>query len=273
MKNMQTFQYALLLMPWMLHAPVSAEAWKQLTSGLEAGTFAASKKSHTGDSKITVVRISPDTYKLKVLCASELDSTNRTVKEWCRDFKLTAAINAGMYAKDYSTHVGYLRNFRHVNSSRMLKNYKAVLAFNPVAQDVPAVQIIDLACQNFSALKNKYNSLVQNIRMISCEQKNVWSRQKQAYSLAALAMDKNGNVLFLFSQSPYTVHDFINIVLQLPLSIFNAMYLEGGSPAALYCKSGDFVLEKHGLYETGKENGSSLTVAQAMPNVIGIVKK
>ena len=271
--NKQNNQRRLFIAVLLLNAFAFAESWKRIDDGLSVASFAASQKSHTGHSKITVVRINPKHYALKVLCAAELDSTNRTAKQWCRDYKMIAAINAGMYGKDYSTHVGYLKNFKHINSARILKNYKAVLACNPVSRDVPDVQIIDMECQNFSRLMHKYNSLIQNIRMVSCEQKNVWGKQKERYSLAALAMDKSGNVLFLFSESPCTVHAFINMILQLPLSIKNAMYLEGGSPAALYLKSDDYVLEKNGIYETGEKNGSSLSLPRALPNVIGIVRK
>ncbi|MBD3393686.1 MAG: phosphodiester glycosidase family protein [Chitinivibrionales bacterium] len=261
-----------LLIP-VAFAVAAAGSWKTLDTGLDLGIFTAPKKSHTGDSRITVVRIDPARYHLQALCAGELDSVNLTVGEWCRKHNLVAAINAGMYAKDYRTHVGYLKNFAYVNSGRVRTDYKAVLAFNPVDKSVAPVRIIDLACHDFRVLREKYNTLIQNLRMVSCRGSNVWSPQEKRYSLAALGIDKSGRVLFLFSESPYSVHDFIDIILSLPLSVKGAMYLEGGGAAALYLQSGEFVLERYGVYESGEHTAGTLSLPRPLPNVIGVDKR
>jgi len=259
----------------MLHfAFPAAGEWKMLEDGLALGVFDAPLKSSQGDSKITVLRVDTTRFDLKLFCAAQFDSVNLTTRQWCRRHKLVAAINAGMYAKDYSTHIGYMKNYTYVNNPRLRGDYKAVLAFNPVkGAAVPPVQIIDLECQKFDAYKNKYNSFVQNIRMIDCRRKNVWSRQPQQWSCAALAMDSSGHVLLLFSRSPYTVHDFINILLRLPLSIYNAMYLEGGGPASMYVHSGTTTIECYGMAEGGTHNDGELQFTHPLPNVIGVARK
>jgi hypothetical protein len=61
--------------------------------------------------------------------------------------------------------------------------------------------------------------------MIDCNQKNIWRQQPIKYSMSIIAMDKLEDALFIFTLSPYSVHDFINILKQLPLNIQNAMYL------------------------------------------------
>jgi hypothetical protein len=69
------------------------------------------------------------------------------------------------------------------------------------------------------------------------------------------------------------VHDFTNILLSLPVSLYNAMYLEGGPEATLYFSANGVEFEKIGSYETGlKENGFP-KMALPIPNVIGIAKK
>ena len=69
--------------------------------------------------------------------------------------------------------------------------------------------------------------------MISLKGSNVWKQSEKIYSIAAVAMDKDDNVLFIHSRSPFSVHDFNHILLKLPLNIKNAMYVEGGPEATL----------------------------------------
>jgi uncharacterized protein YigE (DUF2233 family) len=247
--------------------------WRQLEPGLETSGFEAHIQSAYGDSRITAVRFDTAYFSPKLLSSESFDSVNLTARQWCERHKMAGAINAGMYAKNYRTHIGYMKNFSYVNSSRILGSYKAVFAFNPVGTSLPKVQIIDMECQNFNELKNGYNSLVQNIRMIDCHGKNVWEKQIQTSSIAALAMDLSGNVLFLFSQSPYSTYDFIEIIKKLPLNIYNAMYLEGGSPAAMCIISGKTVMERCGVQSVADSDTAGASFSLPMPNVIGMVRK
>jgi uncharacterized protein YigE (DUF2233 family) len=248
--------------------------WRSLEPGMELGIFGAPRKAVTGNSTITVLRFDTSAFNLKLLCAANLDSNRLTVKQWCGRHGLAAAINAGMYARDYSTNVGYMKDSGYTNNPRMRSDYKAVLAFNPVkGAGVPSVQIIDIQCQNIAGLKSKYNTMVQNLRMIDCRGKNVWRQQDKAWSCAALAMDKSGKILFLFSESPYSVHDFIDFILMLPLNLKIAMYLEGGGPASMYARSENTVVERYGIPESGHRDAGALFFTQALPNVIGVVRK
>jgi uncharacterized protein YigE (DUF2233 family) len=267
--------YRLLL--WMACLVVLCRAqdyqgqWQNLDEGLEFAEFKSMLFPSTGDSVVTVLRIDPAEYRFRYLVASEFDSSSLLLKAWVDKFGLAAAINAGMYAKDYLTHVGYSKHAGKVHSARVLKNYKSVLAFDPVDKSLPEVQLIDMECQNFGDLKSRYGTLIQNIRMINCRGNNVWSKQQERWSTAALGQDSSGHLLFLFAQSPYSVYEFIQIIKRLPLSLARAMYLEGGSPAGMYIKAGSKEVNLHGLVNDtdDKEAGFPLE----LPNVIGIVKK
>ena len=247
--------------------------WKKVDEGLLWGEFDSPLKSKIKDSKVTIVKINPKFYSLRLLSASEHSRVRITAKKWCEKHNLIAAINAGMYQTDGITNVGFMKNFTHLNNPRFNGSYKAVLAFNPVDPAVPEVQIIDLRCQDFEKLRLKYHTLIQNIRMISCRQENAWSQQDKIWSMAVFGMDKNGDALFIFTEAPYSGHDFINILLSLPISIFNAMYLEGGPEAGLYFSSKGVEFERAGIYETGLQEDPYKAVAWPIPNVIGIIKK
>ena len=243
------------------------DPWRRCDEGLFLAEFRPLQKSQGQDPRITIVKIDPKFYAFKLLCASELGRMRLTAKEWCLKQNLISAINAGMYQDDGLRSVGYMKNFSHINNPRLNGIHKAVLAFNRTDGAVPEIQIMDLRCQVFEEIKPKYQTFVQSIRMVSCLQENVWTKQDQTWSLAVLGMDKNGNVLFIFSEAPYTVHDFINVLLSLPISLYNAMYLEGGTEASLYFSSNGVELDK------GGNNNSGLNIVRAIPNVVGITKK
>jgi hypothetical protein len=250
-----------------------SDPWRKVDEGLFLAHLDPPYEPPIKDSKITIVKINPTYYSFRLLCASELGKVRLTTKEWCKRYHLISAINAGMYQKDGLSNVGYMKNFYHLNNSRLNSAYKAVLAFNRVDDDVPEIQIIDLKCQDLEKLKPKYQTLIQNIRMISCNQENVWSKQNKRWSLAVLGMDKGGNVLFIFSEAPYSGYDFNTILLSLPISIFNAMYLEGGREASLYFSAKGFELDEAGISETGFNESPIRPGGNPIPNVIGIVKK
>jgi hypothetical protein len=254
---------------WVLFSPPSIlpqdELWKRIDDGLSLSEF--------NSQKLTLVKIDPKYYSYKLLCASENSKLRMTAKKWCQKHNLISAINAGMFQADGITNVGYMKNFNHINSPRLNTRYKAVLAFNPVDATVPEIQIIDLKCQDFERLKDKYQTLIQGMRMVSCRQENVWEKQDKMWSIAAFGIDKSGNGLFIFSESPYSVHEFTNILLSLPVSLYNAMYLEGGPEATLYFSANGVEFEKIGSHETGLNENGFPKIARPIPNVIGIVKK
>ncbi len=264
----------LLLGIWFSNceAPGHSE-WQKLEPGLEWAQFKSPRKAEFGNSLVTVVRFDPAYFEANVYCASQFDSVSRTVGEWAQKLGLVAAINAGMYATDHLTAVGFLKNKKHVNNPRLSKKYLSVFACQPVDEKVPPWQIIDFGCQNFADWKKKYHAFSQSIRMISCEQKNVWQQQPNKWSIAALAIDQKGRLLFIHSRSPYSVHDFIDILLQLPLFIYNAMYLEGGPEASLYFSSGGVEKELFGSFESGFFLNNSNSHPWPIPNIIGIKRK
>jgi hypothetical protein len=165
-----------------------------------------------------------------------------------------------------------MKNFNYINNPKLNNTYKAVLAFNPIESTLPEIQIIDLKCQDFEKLRFNYHTLVQNIRMISCQRENVWSKQDKMWSMAVFGIDKSGNALFIFTESQYSGYDFANILLSIPISIHNAMYLEGGQQASLYFSANDIEFERIGRPISLDEN-DNIPVARPIPNVIGITKK
>jgi hypothetical protein len=252
--------------------PNPESPWQSLEPGLDLAGFPASLPAESGDSTIRVLRIDPTRFELRLLNASAAqDGGPQTPKEWAERHALVAVINASMYQEDGRTSVSLMTTTAHTNHPRLSKD-NAVLAFDRLGEDVPVVQIIDRTCQDFDQLRTRYGTLVQSIRMISCRGNNVWSVQAKKWSTAAIGIDRQGRVLFIHVQSPYSTHDVANMLLALPIDLQNAMYVEGGPQAQLYVRSRDQEIEVAGVYDNGIMSGD-FGRGWPLPNVVGVVRK
>ena len=249
-------------------SPETGKAWERLDAGLDLGSF-RSRLAATGDGMVRVLRIDPARYRLRLLNASsEQGGRPRTVRDWAERHHLAAAINASMYQADMRSSVSLMLTRGHVNNPRLSKD-KAVLAFDPLGEGLPQAQIIDRECQDFTALRERYGTLVQSIRMVSCDGRNVWEPRQGAWSTAAIGMDKSGRILFIHSRSPHTTHDLIEVLLELPIDLKNAMYVEGGSEAQLFVAAGGRKLEFSGAV-ADPEDTSTARLVWPIPNAVGI---
>jgi len=245
-------------------------AWQKLAQGLELGIFNAPLTSEIGDSKVRVLRIDPQHYRLRLLNASATENGRPlSARQWSQQNGLVAAINASMYQEDYKSSVSLMRTRAHVNNPRVSKDM-SILAFDRKDDDVPRVKIIDRQCEDFEIWQKKYRTVVQSIRMISCNGKNVWTQQPQKWSTAAIGVDDRDRVLFIHIGSPYSTHDVIDIMKKLPLNITRAMYAEGGPQAQLYIKIGNYEYEFVGNYEIEIQNNMKKLISRPVPNVVGI---
>ena len=247
--------------------------WIQLDNGLHIGEFESSQKSILGDSKITIIKIDPQFYSFKLLCAGELNHSNLTAKEWCQKYDLLGVINAGMFQVDYISNVGYMKNYNYMNNVRINSKYFSVAAFNPVdSVKSEYFHIFDIDNDDIVNIIDNYNTVIQNLRLIKRPSSNRWSQQHKKWSEAALGQDKQGNVLFIFSRSPYTMYDLINILKSLPVEIDCAQHLEGGPEASLFFSCNNYTIEKVGSYETGFSENDDNDIYWPIPNILGFVK-
>lgn len=258
------------------HAEGQNAAWKQLDEGLHYGDFLAPIKSTTGDSKILIVRIDPKIYNFRLLSISELTpgSLSLTVKEWSDKYKLVAAINAGMFQTDLKSNVGYMKNYSHVNNPRFHKTYASAFAFNPKKTELPPAMVFDTDVKDMKEIVAEYHTVIQNLRLIKRPRSERWAQQEKRWSEAALGQDQDGNILLIFSGSPYTMHELIKILLSLPIKLECAMHLEGGPAASFYLRHNNIEFARVGRHElasivVGDMNNEFLPI----PNVIGITKK
>ena len=253
--------------------PPAEATWRELEGGLELGVLPSPRPAAVGDSLVRVLRIDPERFRFQLLNASAAKGGRpRTAREWCEAEGMVAAINASMYQTDHRTSVSLMRTREHTNNPRLSKDM-AILAFDRNVADVPEVTILDRECEDFESLRSRYGTLVQSIRMLSCRGRNVWSQQPRRWSTAAIAVDEQGRILFVHVRSPYSTHDLIDILRELPLKLTRAMYVEGGPEAQLFVRSGGVAVELVGSFETGFNENDDVAIAWPVPNVVAISRR
>lgn len=261
----------------MVNAPAQAQAqsrairWQKLEPGLELARTKAPKASESGNSIITILRADLRKFDLKLLSAKNLGVENRTAKVWAGRAGLVAAINAGLFAKDYKTNVGLMVDRGKINNRRLNK-FGALLGFNRTSKRLPRAAIIDRHCKSHRRFRRQYRTVIQGPRLWSCRGSNRWSPRRRAWSMAIFALDRKGRALFIFTRSPYTVFAFVNMIRKMPLGVRTGLYLDGGRPSQLYIKAGGQEIELTGAF--GSTGGAWLKFgARPIPNVLGLVRK
>ena len=254
--------------------PVNAASdWQTLAPGMEIQRVQTRKQSTLGDSKITVLRIDLKRWELEVTGILQTGETSgHTAREWSRKQKYIAAINAGMFETDQKTHLGYVRSRDHVYNSRV-NNYQSMMAFDPrEGKKVPPFRIfdLDLSATSLQTIVADYASAVQNLRLIKRPGINQWGKQAKEWSEAAVGEDSEGHVLFIYSRSPFSMHDLNQELLSAGIGIVAAQHMEGGPEAQLYVHAGDTELEMFGSYETSFKENDQNSSAWPVPNVIGV---
>ena len=260
----------LLALSYPASAAQAREQWKFLAKGIEYGVFHVNPPPEVGDGKIHIVRLDPTQAKLKLLLASEHDKKSRSTARWCKDFNLVAAINAGMFQEDYLTNVGYLRNGSYIQNKRWSSKYKSVLAFDPKKTGLPAAIIFDLEEPDAMKKLGDYNAVVQNLRLIKGNGINVWEKSEKRWSEAAVGMDNQGRILFLFCALPYPMWEFNEAVKSLGLGMTRLMHMEGGPTASLSIRSRDVNVDLAGSYETTIDPDDMSSELSPIPNAIGV---
>ena len=255
-----------------LAAPAPAAGpWQGWRPGLEEARFALEKTGPSPRPELVVLRIDPKRFAFRLLCAGEYGGKPRTAREWSRESGLTAVINASMYMKDKTTSVGLMINQGHANNPRRAPGHNALLALDPLAPDREPVRLFDLTQTPLEAIRRRYATLIQNYRLFTPGKKNLWKRTDQKWSSAMVGQDHQGRVLFMICREVYPMPKMVARLLELPLGLRAAMYVEGGPEATLYAADGARELSVVGSFGSRPEQTQANTDEWALPNVIGVI--
>ena len=247
--------------------------WRKIDDGFEVAQFRTTSDTSSADSALTVIRIDPARWELKLLGRTFTEEKeNLTARQWCEKYRLVAAVNAGMFQQDYLTHVGYM-NVEGRVASRRVKSYQSAVAFGPKRDSIAAFRIFDLDKDSLSAIVRDYANVCQNMRLISRPGENRWSQQDRRWTEVAIGEDNEGRALLIFCERALSMHDFNKLLLSLPIGVVAAQHLEGGAEAQLYLNLKKTEIEKLGSFRDGFSESYSGSIAYPIPNVIGVVRK
>jgi len=256
----------------LLHARPAFD-WKTIASGMDIRYVTARKPSSVGDSRIAILRMDPSLWQLEAVGITQTgESSGHTARAWSQSHNFSAATNAGMFATDYKTHLGYMGSSSYINN-RHPNAYQSVAAFEPrESPSHPLFRIFDLDDPNthFQDILKDYTAVLQNLRLVKRPGLNQWNQQERKWSEAALAEDDSGRILFVYSRSPFTMHDLNNELLAAGIGLVAAQHLEGGPEAQLYVHVGTVEMELCGSYETSLKENDTNSVAWPVPNILGV---
>lgn len=244
-------------------------SWTTITKGL-ALTEISVERNGLSSSVITALRISPSDFEFILLMRSK-EGDAFTPEQWATRYNLTALINASMYLPDNSKSTGYMRDKQHVNNGFIHHSFGSFFVANPSKADIPVVDIIDRHQQQHDTLLPNYTTVIQNYRLFSATRTPLWPKKAKETSIAAVAKDSSGNIVFIHCRTPMTVRNFTNRLLESHLHLVTAMYVEGGPEASMYLKTSDISRTWAGRYIGDFWNTENKQ--WILPNVLGIRAK
>ncbi len=237
------------------------DTWRELAPGLDLGRFAVATRRADAGGDLVVLRVDPRRYELRYLAARDHGGKPRSVSQWCEDLDLVAAINAGMYQADGSTHVGFLKLGGEVRQATP-NGYLSAAAFSPYDDGDPPFRLFDLDETPLDEIRARYDCVVQNLRLIKRSRLNRWQPQDRRWMEAALGEDTQGNALLILCATPLSMHDFNTVLLALPVGVVCAQHLDGNLPAQLQVAAPGYRTR----FPTGIES-------PPVPNVIGVTAR
>ena len=275
--NLSSSTVAGTINPANTTASTPTPLWRTLADGLELsvhtalhlvdGTFQPAR----GEDIFAVVRIDPEKYEFFLYMASEHGSA-LSLADWAKQKGLLAAINASMYLPDKSTSTGHMQSLTHVNNERIGGRLGAFFLAEPLngeGNSLPLADIIERDHPEWAERLNSYAIRVQNFRLVTTGGHIPWKKDGPAHSIAAIATDAQGRILFAFSEYPMPIATFAEYLLLWPdLNIQTAMYVEGSDDSGL------FVIDEqqHPLVWAGRTSVLNTKNPQPvpLPNILGI---
>ncbi len=239
-------------------------SWHVVGAGVEYGTVQVVASPSLGDGLFHLVRIDPKVAVVKAEAATLDGGVARTAADWSRNFKYSVVFNAGMYETDYLTHTGRFTIGAHRNNPKWVESYKSAV----IARGEKSVEMIDTETFNRDAGVPTY--FVQNLRLIRRPGVNVWAQTQRAWSEVALTALASGQLMVVFTRTPFTMHDFNENLLALGLGVVAAQHLEGGPEASLSIHGGGINVDFAGSYETNFMSDDSNKRQWVLPNVFGV---
>lgn len=246
-------------------------SWKPLLSGLDLLEINAYTKPYVEDGKLTIIRIQPALFNFRLISTTETKLT-KPGQYWVESLGLNMLFNAGMYnLKDGRSHRYFMKNYKHLNNSNLSVTTNGIIAFNRKNESVPTFGLYDLTKSDWEMIDTSYNTIIQGLRMIDGDGCPVyWNDRVQSCSMIIIAQDRESNIYVIFSKTPFTQNQMIDNLLNLPIALINAVYLEGGSRSNLIVSTTKFKMKWVGSFGSDINSYNKNSTFFPFPNFIGL---
>ncbi len=275
------------------------DTWEKLENGIdylykeESLVFPYSQNSMLNEEfternvkfQVHFIRIDPKKYNIRLYGSFlEEEKKSLTISQWAEKKNLALAINASMYLPNGRTSTGYMRSGEQVNNKHIMEKMDGFFLAKPHNKNNKNLDDAIFIEKSHTAwreqLKN-YEIVVQNFRVLGKYTKenpqamNMWEHDGSRNSISVYGNDVNGNIYFIFSQRPTSIHELATYLLNFAylnnkktIVFKTILYAEGGSEAGLFV---DTQKRKFLLSGWGVKNFFNFTLP--IPNILGIEKK
>ena len=274
----------LMLFPALSHAwteqtatlPGRPIAWESPEQGMDTALLSYTVKKSDGYTRrilVHILKLDSTHFDFRLFSSSFEGGRAKSMREWAEEKCLAAAINACMYQTDGLTATGHMRSGEKLNNRHIAKKYGSFFVSGPLRPGLPQASVLDRHSDDWQALLPLYENVVQNFRLMGQNGEQLWPENGPRHAVASVAEDHEGRILFLLCSEPVSVHDFVDALNAFPgLALKSAMYVEGGSDAALLMEKGGQPLLVNGLSPAGymlSNRGDDIP----LPNIIGVKRR
>lgn len=251
----------------LLNVELRAQDWIAVQDGIEKTVISNDIWVYKLDQNKIKFRAIGDTARL------------RPVNFYVHQAEALGGINLNMWSDGFLPN-GYFKKDGQVINPKLI-NYNLFVVW-----DNDTLRIMDRTVESMDEILS-YPNVSQNIRMITAEEdyskRNRWQVDQKKWSVATIATTTEGDVLYIHSRYPYTMHEFIDILLDEGafLNIYRMAYLEGGPESSILIDDGSKKSwqtsagsnQRMGSYETGFNENENVTHFWDIPWVLLIEKK
>ena len=234
----------------------------------------------SGAATFALVRIPAGTAMRVHSAASAIDAGGGTAvpaAQWRQRVGGEAVVfNAGFYHHG-GGHVGWLKSHGQWAERTRRDDWYGLLVAGPTDPALPAFQLLDLdgpagkcAADDLERLLDRYDHAMQTMMLFDgAGALRVRRGQRQA-ARSALALDRDGNLLFALSRGALTLEDLANALAAPHLRLVRAVNLDGGLEAQLAIAAAHHhfaLLSRHGSSGAIPDGPLVSLAARALPSV------
>ena len=238
-------------------------AWSELSSGFEVSSLDVIFRDKLFD-RIELIRIDPNKYKFSV----HNDPSLRTIEKWREDLGALAVINTSFYHRDpYGfplTPIISNGATKGPKSWKTLDKRCGAFLAEPVDSNVPLVKIVEF--ENNSVVNMQqlgYKEGILNYPCLLHPDKNLVGqyllRPQRRANRTFICLDRESKVILGTTENGFfdlgRLGRFLDSVTELNLEY--ALNMDGGPPACMTIKAGDFEYTHYGSWEVNEGSSSN----------------